>query len=87
MEYEGEAQMPAPNDSDLMGFDQDMFLEITPTDDALFDEADLDISIRQTATSQKGNRFSDVVKRLDPPLHPDLYDLYITWLCIIASGT
>ena len=73
--------MPAPNDADLIGFDQDMSVEITPTDGDLFDKADLDNSMRNTVLSREGDRFSDVVKIFDPPLHPDLYDLYKIWLC------
>ena len=61
LKYEGEAQVPAPTVKDLIGFDQEMFVEKTPTDGDLFDKAELDNSMRNIVRSQEGGRLSDVI--------------------------
>lgn len=74
-------QIPAPDDADVAAFEKDMMPTVDITyDETMFEKAEADEARRDTVVSKEGDRWSDVLARFDPPMNPDLVDLYREWL-------
>lgn len=75
-----ESEVEAPQDGEVDLYDKDMFCQIELMDENLWDQAEADMYKGDTVTSEEGDTFHRIVRKLKGAIHPDHEELYRQWL-------